>query len=105
MRRIPRRAVLHLVLLNVADNTLSARESDLAAIHSFKDTVRKELKTRFKLASRVLAESIPITACMLDPQFKHLKFLPEDIREDAQERLTQLVCEDEEEEQPGATGK
>ncbi|KAF3837654.1 hypothetical protein F7725_009422 [Dissostichus mawsoni] len=82
------------VLLNLANNTLSANESDLAAIRSFKNTVRKELITRFKLLSRLLAESIPITACMLDPRFKHLKFLPDDVREEAQARLTQLVRED-----------
>ncbi|KAI4817482.1 hypothetical protein KUCAC02_010879 [Chaenocephalus aceratus] len=93
------------VLLNMANNTLSANESDLAAIRSFKNTVRKELTTRFKLLSRLLAESIPIMACMLDPRFKHLKFLPDDVREEAQARLTQLVREDGEVEQPGATGE
>ncbi|KAI4801110.1 hypothetical protein KUCAC02_000036, partial [Chaenocephalus aceratus] len=51
------------------------------------------------------AESIPSTAHMLDPRFKHLKFLPDGIREDAQARLTQLVCEDGEVEQLGATGE
>ncbi|KAK5916082.1 hypothetical protein CesoFtcFv8_001616 [Champsocephalus esox] len=91
------------VLLNMANNTLSANESDLAAIRSFKNTVRKELI--IKLLSRLLAESIPITACMLDPRFKQLKFLPDDVREEAQARLTQLVREDGEVEQPGATGK
>jgi len=64
--------------------------------------VRKELIKRFKLESDILADSIPITACMLDPRFKHLKFLPENIRADALAHLTQLVGEDEE--QP-ATGK
>ncbi|KAJ3604630.1 hypothetical protein NHX12_029370 [Muraenolepis orangiensis] len=38
-----------------------------------KNTVRNELITRFKLLSRLLAESIPITARTLDPRFKHLK--------------------------------
>ncbi|KAF3851732.1 hypothetical protein F7725_005087 [Dissostichus mawsoni] len=57
----------------------------------------------FKLLSRVSAESIPITACMLDPWYKNLKFLPEDIRDDAQARLTR-VWEHRKEEQPGATG-
>ncbi|KAK5890918.1 hypothetical protein CesoFtcFv8_014394 [Champsocephalus esox] len=93
------------VLLNMANNTLSANESNLAAIRSFKNTVRKELTTRFKLLSRLLAESIPIMACMLDPRFKHLKFFPDDVREEAQARLPQLVREDGEVEQPGATGK
>ncbi|KAJ4947531.1 hypothetical protein JOQ06_009566 [Pogonophryne albipinna] len=93
------------ILLNMANNTLSANESDLAAIRSFKNTVRKELITRFKLLSRLLAESIPIPACMLDPRFKQLKFLPDDVREEAQARLTQLVREDGEVEQPGATGE
>ncbi|KAI4814164.1 hypothetical protein KUCAC02_003370 [Chaenocephalus aceratus] len=49
------------VLLNMANNTLSANESDLVAIH--------------------------------------------DVREEAQARLTQLVREDGEVEQPGATGE
>jgi hypothetical protein len=40
---------------------------------------------------------------MLDPRFKHLKFLPENIRADALAHLTQLVGEDEE--QPATTGK
>ncbi|KAJ3580749.1 hypothetical protein NHX12_026803 [Muraenolepis orangiensis] len=93
------------VLLNMANNTLSANESDLAAIRSFKNTVSNELITRFKLLSRLLAESIPITACMLDPRFKHLKFLPDDVREEAQTRLTQLVREDGNVEQPGATAE
>ena len=51
----------------------------------------KELVKRFKLESDILADSIPITACMLDPRFKHLKFLPENIRADALAHLTQLV--------------
>ncbi|KAJ8364707.1 hypothetical protein SKAU_G00135380 [Synaphobranchus kaupii] len=93
------------VLLNVADNTLRVRESDLAATRSFKDTVRKQLITRFKLESGGLADSIPITACMLDPRFKHLKFLPENTREDARMHLTQLVRQNGGEEQPGATGE
>ncbi|KAJ8344468.1 hypothetical protein SKAU_G00317970 [Synaphobranchus kaupii] len=93
------------VLLNVADNTLRVRESDLAATRSFKDTVRKQLITRFKLESGGLADSIPITACMLDPRFKHLKFLPENTREDARMHLTQLVRQNRGEEQPGATGE
>ncbi|KAJ4946245.1 hypothetical protein JOQ06_023913 [Pogonophryne albipinna] len=98
-------SIIYPVLLNMANNTLSANESDLAAIRSFKNTVRKELITRFKLLSRLLAESIPITACILDPRFKHLKFLPDDVREETQARLTQLVREDGEVEQPGATGE
>lgn len=55
--------------------------------------------------SRSLSESIPITACMLALRFKHLKFLPGDIRHEAEARLTQLVREADEEEQLGATGK
>ncbi|KAK5918759.1 hypothetical protein CgunFtcFv8_003494 [Champsocephalus gunnari] len=77
----------------------------MSHIRSFKNTVRKELTTRFKLLSRLLAESIPITACMLNPRFKHLKFLLDDVREEAQARLTQLVHEDGAVEQPGATGE
>ncbi|CAM4597671.1 unnamed protein product [Leuciscus chuanchicus] len=90
------------VLLNVCD-MLRVTGSDLGAIRSFKDMVRKELVKRFKLESDILADSIPITACLLDPRFKHLKFLPENIRADALAHLTQLVGEDEE--QPATTGK
>ncbi|KAG1960359.1 hypothetical protein F2P79_006251 [Pimephales promelas] len=78
------------VLLNVCD-MLKVTESDLGSIRSFKDMVRKELIKRFKLESDILADSIPITACMLDPRFKHLKFLPENIRADALAHLTQLL--------------
>ncbi len=81
------------VIMNVADNTLRACESDLVAIHSFKGTVRKEFITCFKLESSGLTESMPITACMLDPRFKHLKF-PENNRQDTQMHLTQLVQEE-----------
>ncbi|CAM4652576.1 unnamed protein product [Leuciscus chuanchicus] len=88
------------VLLNVCD-MLRVTGSDLGAIRYFKDMVRKELVKRFKLESDILADSIPITACLLDPRFKHLKFLPENIRADALAHLTQLVGEDEE--QPATT--
>ena len=51
------------------------------AISSFKNMVRQQLETRFKLEPAGLAESILI--CMLDPRFKHLQFIPESMREDA----------------------
>lgn len=93
------------VLLNLVDNTLKARESDLVATRKFKDTVRTALTTRFKLETDGLAKSIPITACMLDPRFKQLKFLPENIRVDAWAHLTQLASAGNGgEEQPAATG-
>ncbi|XP_030632663.1 zinc finger BED domain-containing protein 6-like [Chanos chanos] len=61
----------------VTDRVLMARESDMAAIRSFKKTVQQQLVTRFKLDSEGLAESVPVVACVLDPCFKDMQFLPE----------------------------
>ena len=90
----------YLALLNMANNTLSA----WSPIWWLFVPSRTPWGMSFKLLSRVSAESIPITACMLDPWYKNLKFLPEDIRDDAQARLTR-VWEHRKEEQPGATGE
>ena len=78
------------VLVNMVRNTLGASESDLVVTRKFKEIVKKELTTRFKLETD-LAVSIPTTACLLDPRFKKLKFLPENIRADAWEHLRQLA--------------
>lgn len=90
------------VIFNVINTTLCVQESDLGAIRSFKDTVRRQLETRFKLGSDGLAESIPIVACMLDPRFKHLQFLPDRTRDDARDHLHRLLRE---REPPAATGR
>ncbi|CAL8310994.1 unnamed protein product [Merluccius merluccius] len=93
------------VLLNVCDNMLRGTRSDLVlgAIRSFKDIVRKELVKHFKLESDILADSIPITECVLDPWLKHVKFLQENIRADALAHLTQLLGKDEEQPATGNT--
>ena len=71
------------VILNLLsegpDGVLRDDESDIAAARNFKSTVRQQLRTRFKLDSEEhdLTASIPILACMLDPRFKDLLFLPE----------------------------
>ena len=70
---------------------------------SFQKAVRRQLETRFKLESGGLAESIPIVACMLDPRFKHLQFIPESMREDASDHLNRLLRD--EREPPVATGR
>ncbi|XP_071374223.1 E3 SUMO-protein ligase ZBED1-like [Centroberyx affinis] len=81
----------------------ATKASDLGAIRSFKNAVRRQLETRFKLESDGLAESIPIVASMLDPHFKHLQFIPESMREDACDHLNRLLRD--EREPPAATGE
>ncbi|KAK7173382.1 hypothetical protein R3I93_003262 [Phoxinus phoxinus] len=71
--------------------TLRVEASDMTAVRAFKNTVRRQLETRFKLESDDLTESIPIVACMLDPRFKHLHFIPEGKREAAHSHLNSLV--------------
>lgn len=78
------------VLYNVINN-LRVQGSDITAIRSLKTTVRKQLVTRFKLESDGLATSIPVVACLLDPRFKHVQFLPERTRDDARDHLRQLL--------------
>ncbi|XP_070409459.1 E3 SUMO-protein ligase ZBED1-like [Nothobranchius furzeri] len=90
------------VIFNMISNTLCVEESDLAAVRTFKNTVRQQLETRFKLRSEDLTESIPIVACMLDPRFKHLHFIPQNKREEAQRHLDVLLQNGE---PPAATGE
>lgn len=79
------------VMCNVINTALCVQKSDMGAIRSFKKTVREQLVTHFKLESDGLAESIPVVACLLDPRFKHLQFLPERIRDHAHDHLHQLL--------------
>ncbi|KAK7930597.1 hypothetical protein WMY93_006992 [Mugilogobius chulae] len=81
---------------------LRVEDSDLTAVRAFKNTVRGQLETRFKLNSEGFTESIPIVACMLDPRFKHLRFIPDEKREAAYSHLKTLLPEDEE--APSETG-
>uniref|UniRef100_A0A1A8FVL7 HAT C-terminal dimerisation domain-containing protein n=1 Tax=Nothobranchius korthausae TaxID=1143690 RepID=A0A1A8FVL7_9TELE len=82
---------IHPVIFNMISSTRCVEESDLAAVRTFKNTVRQQLETRFKLSSEDLTESIPIVACMLDPRFKHLQFIPQNKREAAQRHLDVLL--------------
>ncbi|CAM4555269.1 unnamed protein product [Leuciscus chuanchicus] len=79
------------VIFNMISTTLRVEASDMTAVRAFKNTVRRQLETRFKLESDDLTESIPTVACMLDPRFKHLHFIPEDKREAAHSHLNRLV--------------
>ena len=91
------------VLLNLVHNTLTASETDLVVTRKFKEIMKRELTTRFKLQTDGLAVSVPTTACMLDPRFKQLQFLPENVRAHAWEHLTQLLSPEDGGEQAGAT--
>ena len=93
------------VIFSVINTTLcvTGQESDLGFIRAFKNAVQRQLETRFKLESDGLAESIPIVACMLDPRFKHLQFIPESMREDASDHLNRLLRD--KREPPVATGR
>lgn len=71
--------------------TLRIEESDMTAECAFKNTVRRQLETRLKLESDNLTESIPTVACMLDPWFKHLHFIPVSKREAAHSHLNSLL--------------
>ncbi|KAJ8364858.1 hypothetical protein SKAU_G00136890 [Synaphobranchus kaupii] len=81
------------VILNMAeDGVLRVEESDVVAARNFKNAVRKQLKTRFKLDTEDdLAGSVPIMACILDPRFKDLHFLPEKTRVEVKSHLIQLL--------------
>jgi len=85
------------------NTTLCVQASDKGAIGSFKNAVRRQLETRLKLESDGLAESIHIVACMLNPRFKHLQFIPESMREQARDHLSKLLRD--EREPPAATGR
>lgn len=69
------------VIFNMISTTLRVEASDLGVLRSFKNTVRKQLETRFQLHSDNLTESIPLIACMLDPRFKHLHYISQSQRE------------------------
>lgn len=86
---------LYPVLLNLTENTLRPSAGDLTATQAFKERVQKKLVMRFKLDSETAAKSLPISACMLDPRFKHLLFLPEKAREDAKAHLADLLHDNE----------
>nr|XP_055027769.1 zinc finger BED domain-containing protein 4-like [Misgurnus anguillicaudatus] len=86
---------LYPVIINLTENTLRPSAGDLTGTQAFKETVRKQLVTRFKLDSETVAKSLPISACMLDPRFKRLLFLPEKAREDAKAHLTDLLHDSE----------
>lgn len=61
------------VILNLVNVVLKVEESDVTATRNFKNTVLRQLKTRFKLDTEEdLAGSVPIIACILDPRFKDL---------------------------------
>lgn len=86
---------LYPVLINLTENTLRPSAGDLTATQAFKETVRKQLVMRFKLDYETVAKSLPISACMLDPRFKRLLFLPEKSREDAKAHLADLLHDSE----------
>lgn len=79
------------VIFNMISTTLRVEASDLGVLRSFKNTVRKQLETRFQLHSDNLTESIPLIACMLDPRFKHLHYISQSQREAAQSHLSSLL--------------
>uniref|UniRef100_A0A096M601 BED-type domain-containing protein n=1 Tax=Poecilia formosa TaxID=48698 RepID=A0A096M601_POEFO len=79
------------VIFNMISTTLRVEASDLGVLRSFKNTVRKQLETRFQLHSDNLTESIPLIACMLDPRFKHLHYISQSQREAAQSYLSSLL--------------
>lgn len=81
------------VILNMVNTTLRLEAADVTAVRAFKDTVRQQLKTRFKLDSDDLTKSIPVVACMLDPRFKNLKFIPDNEREAAYSHLDTLLLD------------
>lgn len=84
------------VLFNLTSTTLRVEASDLTAVRVFKNTIRQQLETRFKLYSGDLTQSIPTVACMLDPRFKHLHSIPESKRDVTYSHLNGLIqCEDE----------
>uniref|UniRef100_A0AAV2LB67 HAT C-terminal dimerisation domain-containing protein n=1 Tax=Knipowitschia caucasica TaxID=637954 RepID=A0AAV2LB67_KNICA len=80
----------------MVNTTLRVEGSDLSAVRAFKNTVRQQLETRFKLDSDDLPSSIPVVACMLDPRFKHLKFIPDSKRESAYSHLDTLLLDESE---------
>lgn len=84
------------VILNMVNTTLRTEASDMTAVRAFKNTVRQQLETRFKLDSDELTKSIPVVACMLDPRFKHLKFIPDSKRLDAYNHLDTLLLDERE---------
>uniref|UniRef100_A0A3B4VA39 BED-type domain-containing protein n=1 Tax=Seriola dumerili TaxID=41447 RepID=A0A3B4VA39_SERDU len=91
------------VILNLVDGVLRVEESDVVATRNFKNAVRKQLTTRFKLDTEDdLAGSVPIMACILDPRFKDHHFLPENTRAEVKSHLIQLL-RDGEADQPTAT--
>ena len=100
------------VILNLLNDepgaALRVEESDGTGARNFKTTVRAQLRTRFKLDRDTedydLPGSLPIIACILDPRFKDLLFLPEDTRQTVKRRLVQLLA-DAESDQPAAAGK
>lgn len=93
------------IILNLVNGVLKVEESDVTATCNFKNTVLKQLKSRFKLDTEdELAGSVPIIACILDPRFKDLRFLPKNTRAEVKSHLIQLL-RDGETEQPVATGK
>ena len=81
------------VIHNLVDGMLQVDRSDGTATRNFKNTVRGQLRTRFKLDSEedTLAESVPVIACALDPRFKDLRFLPEDTRAGVRSHLIKLL--------------
>uniref|UniRef100_A0AAV2J5E5 HAT C-terminal dimerisation domain-containing protein n=1 Tax=Knipowitschia caucasica TaxID=637954 RepID=A0AAV2J5E5_KNICA len=80
----------------MVNTTLRVEGSYLSAVRAFKNTVRQQLETRFKLDSDDLPSSIPVVACMLDPRFKHLKFIPDSKRESAYSHLDTLLLDESE---------
>ncbi|XP_036958711.1 uncharacterized protein LOC119022208 [Acanthopagrus latus] len=100
-----RLSFIYPIILGLVNGVLKVEESDVTATHNFKNTVLKQLKTRFKLDTEDdLAGSVPIIACTLDPRFKDLRFLPENTRAEGKSHLIQLL-RDGETEQPVATGQ
>lgn len=61
-------------LFYLTTTTLRIETSELTAVRVFKKTVQQQLETRFRLDSGDLTQSIPIMACMLDPQFILISF-------------------------------
>ena len=72
-------------------NGLKYKSSDHSVIVKVKKAIRSDMNSRFEPETITAAKSLPMLACLLDPQYKRLPFLTADQRQATHEILEERL--------------
>lgn len=82
------------VIVSLVEKFLKSDIRDVEFVAQFKELVRQDLTRRFDIGMDSLGQSALCVASFLDPRFKNLQFLPENLRVDVHTLISSMLPRD-----------